>query len=187
MGIVGHGFLQYDDRVFAHEGSVVDIGCLTWDWSILFANRKRVIGFDPFENSCPPWATLVKKAVTPLGGKITMYKGPSNGFNSSSTKRFDGFDQSFSIESVPLSSVIAECAPLSILKMNVEGAEYQLLTSVKHPVADQLVVSFHDNSWTSIETNPEKLTSDTVEYLSEWYDPIEIFPNCKWFLFKKRR
>lgn len=179
MGI--NNYCYVDQRYLTYSGVIIDIGCLYWDWSAQFANIKRVIGIDPTENECPPWATFIKKAVSISNGKANM--AIIGGICNSLV--FQSSENSI-VDCISLSSIISEYSPISILKMNIEGSEYPLLMSVQHPVADQLIVSFHDNTWLAGSHFTNKTTETIIKYLENWYDPIDIFPEFKWVLFLKR-
>ena len=187
MAIIGLDFKKYESRVFDHKGVVLDIGCFGWDWVPEgLKNKKDIIGFDPFEKSCPSWATLVRKVVANFDGQAVVYNAKGNAVTASSLIQKKNYVPCGTIQCVSLQKVIDEYSPISILKMNIEGFEYSLLPSVKHPIADQLIVSFHDNSWTVMDTVPHKLTTLIVDYLSIWYEVREIFPKCQWYLFLKK-
>ena len=47
--IPNHPYSQVDPRCFTHEGVIVDVGCLEWNWCNIFLGTKRVIGIDPQE------------------------------------------------------------------------------------------------------------------------------------------
>lgn len=169
-----------DPRWKTTEGVVIDIGCLYWDWSRQFAGHKEIIGIDPIEKSCPPWAKLIRKVVSISSGRISM--GEMSGCGNSIVFRSQSNDL---VDAISLSDILMEHAKICILKMNIEGSEYPLLMSVSHPIADQLVVSFHDDSWAKGPCFSRKATAAIVSYLSNWYVPIDIFPECKWVLFLK--
>ena len=45
----GQDYSRVDIRCFRHDGVIVDVGCLDWNWSKMFIGKKRVIGIDPQE------------------------------------------------------------------------------------------------------------------------------------------
>jgi hypothetical protein len=71
------------------------------------------------------------------------------------------------IEAVSLDSILDEFPNPSILKMNIEGAEYPLLFSLRKPPADQLIVSFHDFAHLAFT---KQLSEMVRSHLSIWYD-----------------
>lgn len=171
-------YCYVDSRYMRHDGVVIDIGCWRWDWSEQFAGIKKVIGFDAKEEVCPEWATLVRKMVSLSDGNETF----NDAYNASSV--FAGTKKTF--ETVSIRTILKDYPSISILKMNVEGDEYRLLGAMEHPVADQLVVSFHDTDWIKDSPFSAKTTKAVVDQLSKWYTPLEIYKQCKWYLFLKR-
>ncbi len=164
-----------------HNGIILDIGCFSWDWSAQFANQKTVVGVDTLEKSCPAWATLIPKAVGIADGTTTFtidQGSTSILFSPSSNKQ--------TIDVIGMSTLLQMYPSISVLKMNVEGCEYPLLMSMKHPAADQLIVSFHDTEWLSSSFYSPKATEAMLSYLSNWYDFECICKGCKWFLGLKK-
>ena len=51
--IPGENYSRIDPRAFEHDGCIVDLGCVHWNWSAPFIGKKRVIGADPFEETEP--------------------------------------------------------------------------------------------------------------------------------------
>lgn len=174
--ILGKTYFQFDDRAFEHPGVVIDMGCLRWDWSRRFTQRgKRVIGFDPQETQKIEGAELRNQLVMPHHGKLTL-KGGEGGASVLNNR----LPENRTCEVVSFDSVLSEFNIMpSIVKMNIEGAEYFILFSLKSPPADQLVVAFHD--WGG---NPftEEMSAMTRDYLSKWYDWTEIFKSYSWWL-----
>ena len=137
-----------DERVFNHDGCVVDVGCAGWDWSGIFLNKKRVIGVDPNEDSVPAGAELFRGVLGPFNGKaefrVDGIRSTTMGLNLEETVDMIGwksFCRKFEIDRV------------SVLKLNIEGSEYSLLSSMDSDdfaMIDQIAVSFHDwmnESW----------------------------------------
>lgn len=145
-----------DDRVWAHPGAVVDLGCWPWDWSAPFIGKKRVVGADP-------------QAVHIEGADVfTGVIGAANGSVDISDKR----DDSSSLLCEP--GAITRTVPMvtwkrfvqtfglnqiAILKINIEGSEYPLLHSMDwndFVRIDQIAVSFHHFVW------PQKIKATTA-------------------------
>jgi len=89
------------------------------------------------------------------------------------------------VEMISLAAVIRCHSPISVLKMNIERMEYAILPMVEHPVADQLVVSFHDRE--PVDAWRKPWTQATVTALSQWYEPIKIHGQWNWWLFLAHR
>lgn len=179
-------YFYVNPRYKIHDGVVLDIGCVGWNWSEQFAGQKAVIGVDPDETTCPTWAKLVRKAVALSDGTAIMRDRIELGQvcpGENSLLFNDG--PARVVETVSIQALV-QAYPLSIAKLNIEGAEYPLLMAMKHPVADQLVVSFHDTGWLPSSIYPPEATVAMISFLSNWYTPQEIYPPCKWWLFLRR-
>jgi len=77
--------------------------------------------------------------------------------------------------------IVEKHSPISVLKLNIERMEYAVLAMVRHPIADQLAVSFHhcgpENRWRG------PWTEAFVRALSRWYEPYKIMGQWGWWLF----
>lgn len=174
---------RFHPRVWSHKGVIVDLGCLGWDLSKCFLGKKRVIGADPDEKKIPVGAQLFNGFVGNYNGTMRFYKSPIAG-RTTAFYRGDGkkpiiswrhFCRKFEIDSV------------SLLKMNIEGMEYDLLIHELDPMPDQIVVSFHDTS--HIHENPVKITKALeaiLFYLSDKYDYCMTFRTNLWYVFVRR-
>jgi hypothetical protein len=153
----GHNYSRFDDKAFEHDGCIVDLGCVHWDWSNTFVGKKRVIGADPFETTIPDGFDLFQGVVGPFNGFISMIYDK----DASAISTNDVNDS----ELVPMYSWKTFCKKfnidnISILKMNIEGSEYPLLNSMDtddFAKIDQIIVSFHD--WLVPEWNQLTIAS----------------------------
>ena len=149
--IAGEAYSTVDDRCLTHPGCVIDLGCLNWDWCKFFLGKKRVIGADPFEKPIAG-AELFQGVVAPFTGTVEMTVDHQaatgfTGIQALTSPKFTGVKQI-----APALSWQAFCErfkidSISVLKMNIEGAEYPLLASLRacdFAKIDQIVVSFHD-------------------------------------------
>ena len=149
--IPGENYSRIDPRAFEHDGCIVDLGCVHWNWSAPFIGKKRVIGADPFEETEPAGAQLFRGVVGSFDGQVKMtYDQDASHVSTDPTGEWvptlswKSFCQKFEIDSI------------SILKMNIEGAEFPLLHSMDtedFKKIDQLIVSFHDwlnPAWSSL-------------------------------------
>jgi len=164
-------------------GCILDIGCAGWGWSRQFRGTGRdVVGFDPFEESQPTWVRdLRRQAVGAVGGSCWLWKNKKNPVSSGMLIRTSVLSEHHQVPMVSFSEVL-DSYRHSVVKLNVEGSEYAILTSVQHPVSDQLVVSFH--GWS--EPRWEGLETHLISWLSRWYEPIQIHEKWQWWLFLSR-
>jgi hypothetical protein len=172
--LAGQGWYRFHPRLFDHPGPVIDIGCLGWDWSQQFAGKKRIVGYDPLETSRPNWAELVQAAVSISDGTATL---SGDGVCASLIAPSGG---ARTIATVSLTRVLRDHPDPSIMKLNIEGAEYPLLWSRPHPWTDQLVVSFH------LYEPMQEAIKATITYLSQWYEHERINEEFNWVLFLRR-
>jgi hypothetical protein len=137
-------------RFMDNEGCIVDLGCLGWNrdfddktsdnWAGFFFGKKRVIGVDPQETPNDK-SELFKGFISIFSGKANLSQ---NGIGGQMVRDENGeydvltwadFKKKFGIDDI------------SILKINIEGAEWDLIQSLDaedFDTIDQIVVSFHD-------------------------------------------
>lgn len=180
-----YDYSQVDDRLFNHNGCIVDVGCSGWDWSTFFIGKKRVIGIDPYESAIDG-VTFFEGLLGPVNGMTYIYRngqdstvvGEMNISNDIDYKKFPmmnwkTFKKTYSVEKV------------SVLKLNIEGGEYSLLMSLdaedfKH--IDQIVVSFHDVRDGIIDGR----TQTIINYICEHgYSYTQLENKYGWGLFIK--
>lgn len=175
-----YDYSTFDDRALTHDGCIVDVGCAGWDMFASIAGKKRIIGVDPFEEHHPDYE-LFKGVLSPVMGEVAI----SNDADESSlnapvlTKK---------VKSLPWKGfcLIYEVKSVSILKLNIEGAEYPLLHSMgsdDFEKIDQIMVSFHD--W--INPKWKNLTDASIYLLqANGFDMVHKASQYGWHLFVKR-
>jgi hypothetical protein len=173
---------RFHPRVWAHDGCIIDLGCSTWDWSKCFAGRKRIVGCDPSEETVPYWAEFYRGFVGSFCGKVRYHNGNQN--------RITGLAGGESeADIITLKQLVRrfDLRSISLLKLNVEGMEYDLLIHLQEPVADQIVVSFHDYSYPGLSnpSNP-RATDAVLDYLSEWYDWCPTLKERGWYVLLRK-
>lgn len=144
--IKGENYSSIHPRAFEHDGCIIDLGCASWNWSSIFIGKKRLIGIDPFEKHTPLGAELLNAIIGPFNGISWMnYDGfnskvMQNGILNQKMNLFNVFTWRKLCDELNINNI-------SILKMNIEGAEYPLLSSMDKSdfeKIDQIIVSFHD-------------------------------------------
>jgi len=168
-----------DDRALTHDGVIVDVGCAGWDMYGSLIGKKRIIGVDPFEN--------------PIEG-TELFQGLLGAFNGIAFIKKSGDESSAMSEGdlqFPTLSWKAFCKKyginkVSVLKLNIEGAEYPLLNSMDSydfQNIDQIAVSFHD--W----LNPKwkHLTASAIHLLeSNNFTVTKLQSDWGWYLALKK-
>ena len=183
--INGADYSRVHKKVFEHEGCVIDIGCVTWDWSSTFLGKKRVIGVDPFEPRIPEGAELFKGALGPTNGINWMdYNGWASSISNNKGNVFN--TAMFSMVNYKTFCQLYNIDKVSVLKMNIEGSEYPLLHSMDtddFANIDQIVISFHN--W----VNPkwEYLTRASFTLLGEMGFELHCINwQYRWYLGLKK-
>jgi hypothetical protein len=176
-------WMRVHSRVWGHEGSVIDIGCARWDWSSRFLNKKTLVGIDPAESNVPGGAILITSLVGTCAGTAFLGSGGR------SVGHFEKGSKPCVVTS--LYDIMEQYSPVSILKMNIEGAEYGLLPYLSHPCADQLIVSFH-GPWLKVpgigdeEIDWHDYHYHIFNYMNRFYHVIELHRPFGWVLFLAR-
>ena len=130
-------------RVLDTPGAIVDLGCVTWDWSQRFFGTKRVIGADPFETDPKVVGVeLFPGIVTAVRGQVKISR---EGTGSSTHSLADSVD----VEAITIVDLLDRfhVDEIAALKINTEGSEYELLIGMSEKLfarIDQIAVSFHD-------------------------------------------
>ena len=178
------------DNVFNHDGVIVDVGCLNWglDWGNILIGKKRYIGVDPIEKNIPNGCELFEGVLGAVSGnaklivsEITVASSLISNKNINTFPRIDvkmlcwkEFCNIYNIKNI------------SVLKINIEGAEYPLLNSMDSEdfdKIDQIAISFHER----LNPNWSNLTKASLNLL-EMYG-FELTPICNlfsWYIAKKK-
>lgn len=57
-----------------------------------------------------------------------------------------------------------------VMKLNIEGSEYEVLSDLHRPIARQIVVSFHEHT---ARRRGDAAIQEIVDHLAQWYVPIQ--------------
>ena len=167
-------------RALTHDGDIVDLGCLHWDWCNSLIGKKRIIGVDPIED------------ITPEG--TILYKGVIGDSDTRIFININGDATSIVEEETPLQVEMLswktfckryDINNVSVLKMNIEGGEYDILDSMDSDdfsKIDQITVSFHD--WIHPEWKDK--TENALDKLRKMgYTILSTQLNWGWYLAYK--
>jgi autotransporter strand-loop-strand O-heptosyltransferase len=177
----GFDYSTVNNRCLFDDGVIVDVGCLNWDWSNFFLGKKRVIGIDPFEKQIP-FTELFKGVISNYNGttKMKFSNEASTIINQSEgetvqVRTWGHFCNEYNIKKI------------SVLKINIEGSEYDLLDSLTDDDfnnIDQIAISFHD--WMIPEWKPK--TERAIRILkSKNYEIQKINDSWGWYLAVKNK
>lgn len=67
-----------------------------------------------------------------------------------------------------------------LVKLNVEGAEYDILANWPGPIADQIMVSFHDCFECCPDSEPQRFYSRLFTFLDHWYVVARHEKETRW-------
>lgn len=160
-------------RCLDHDGIIVDLGCLWWDWSKFFIGKKRIVGVDPNENEIDG-TELFRGAISNFSGNGTLTSNGGSGQLIPSKDGFpvltwDDFTLKYNINSI------------SVLKVNIEGSEYDLIESFNQThfdKIDQIAISFHhfvNSAWKS-------RTEESLKIIESNGYLIKDLGVCGWYL-----
>lgn len=188
--IPGSDWSRVEERAFLGSGIIVDLGCLTWDWSSRFIQEGRtVIGVDPWETNPIPErknVTLIQACIGPFRGKVDI---PNKGYPSSCYDAIGG-EPCERIDCITWQDILTLCSisltsSIDCLKINIEGMEWPLLASWPDPYFDnihQIAVSFHCYKWP--HATATKAITSRLESLG--YESQMINNQWHWYLFVKK-
>lgn len=167
----GNDFSNIDIRALMHPGCIVDLGCLNWDWSNFFIGKKRVIGVDPQEIHIPIGAELVNAIISDHDGQALFDMSADCGMLAPNSIALM-HDHHTPILQLPYNTVTSyswqtfcekfDITDISVLKVNVEGAEYTILDSMipaDFARIDQIAISFHNQ----IQSNDDLCYDQTLQ------------------------
>ncbi len=175
-----YDYSTVDDRFLTHDGCIVDIGCAGWDMFASLVGKKRIIGVDPFEDEKEGYE-FYKGVLSPVNGEVCI----SNNKDESSLMSVENWHCHIDSRTWKYFCEVEEIDQISILKLNIEGAEYPLLHSMDtddFDKIDQIMVSFHD--W--INPKWRHLTFASVQLLlCNGYQLTHTASQYGWRLFVK--
>lgn len=155
------------------KGPVLDAGARGFVFSNWFAKRgHEVFAIDPspdVENLFPKeWnpIRLIKAALVGPGypKMMSLQLGPDP---NAWYVKYDGSFESVPIDTVQLSEIGPRGCQWDVIKLNIEGSEYDILDNWPGPIARQIVFSFHEH--TDRKRGREECDR-IIDKLRQWYD-----------------
>ena len=138
------------------EGStVISAGVgedISFDKEIIRLKNCNVIGVDPTEKSAKYMREnpqdnfqFIQKALSHTNEKIKIYKNHNPEWVSESILRSHNMvsDDFYEAESTTLSELLKQYPNVSLIKMDIEGSEYELIDSLSELKVPQVCVEFH--------------------------------------------
>ena len=126
---------------------------ISFDKEIIRLKKCNIIGVDPTEKSCQKYIRethrttfiLFRKPLSHTTEKIKIYKNHNPEWVSESILRSHNMvsDDFYEAESTTLEELIKENPDVSLIKMDIEGSEYELIDNLKELRVPQVCIEFH--------------------------------------------
>lgn len=151
-------------------GPVLDAGCRGLRFAQYFADKgHRVIALDPAPEIEPEVKGLVTVYKTALVAPSQSGTHVNLVLTDDLEARYIGGGAGVPVQSISLLPLSSECdvRQWDVIKLNIEGSEYDILEAWPGPIANQLVFSFHEH--TDRKRGREECDR-IVDRLKQWYD-----------------
>jgi FkbM family methyltransferase len=182
--IDGHTF----DFDLIKDGWIIDAGCRGFKLSTELEHKKTfAIDIEHFTYDIPKWTTFRQAALTNKSGKTFAYyfgNGTGNFINGVNEEPGNTEDRPVDrkwIDSITLEDIYKETGEdIGLLKLDIEGAEYEVLEGMLRPVPRQITVEMHEHCHTALH---DKYIGRVIAHLAQWYD-MQLFPDTQWPRYK---
>lgn len=160
------------------NGYVIDAGCgVDFNFSTYMADRgMQVIGIDPNPaiTVSPPGVFFENKALVAFKRdmKFTTFHDIDAATLLHNAKDVINPSGQCDVELITLPEIFDKyrITQLEVLKLDVEGSEYEILDNIDGPIAKQISVEFHDfRNFNPHYPNNERYYSELFKKLSQWY------------------
>ena len=180
----------YHPRIFVHPGPVLNFGAQGWFYTQPFVGKKDIIGIDPCPVTHPPkGCTLLRRAVSPFDG-ILEIKGGIPGVRAGAQGLVfyeSGDELAYLAKAIRIKDLRERYGnDWAALKINIEGTELIELIMLKEPIADQMIVAFHDRSTIGGDVFLPSARDAVMTHLDQWYDRVQVEPGNDWWFFLRR-
>lgn len=160
-------------------GYVLDAGCVGFAFGLELARRKHPVVFiDPAPDVEPPvnafdlplWASFNRVALVGKGYPKRMILRMTGDLQArhltNAAKDGDPW-----VDCVTLDSILAasDGKPWDVLKLDIEGAEIDVLMGIEGPIARQITCEFHLHC---PQGGTDADIARVVDHLSRWYVPV---------------
>lgn len=164
------------------KGYVLDVGCRGFAFAKEMAKRGHsVIAMDPapdIQDPGIPGVAYWRTAVAAVQGTYWLTDFADKEANRLVQDVRDVPVVPSPVEVVRIRSVMlsADVAWWDAVKLNCEGAEYDILRSWEGPIANQIVVSFHEH----VCARGDAAVQAIVDHLSQWYTPVRHVKDARY-------
>ena len=153
-------------------GPVLDAGARGFVFSKWFADRgHHVMAVDPSPDlgeSYPPSLTFVRAALVASGNPSVMSLEISGDPGAWHLSDIIGHT-SLLVPTVNIDK-LRIMDDWDVIKLDIEGSEYDVLMTWPGPIANQITVEFHEHT---ARKRGDKAIQDIVDHLSQWYKPVQ--------------
>lgn len=160
--------------LFPVNGPVLDVGCRSFAFSKEMARRGHTVtALDPDPTVEDPhvasiefrrWALVGNPALTaPESRRFRMDPDPQ--------ARRLSHDGEVEVSAVNLMFLAGYCwvGHWGLVKLDCEGAEYDILLNWPGPIADQITVEFHEH----VAPKAPEVYDAIIKHLGQWYDVVQ--------------
>lgn len=160
-------------------GFVLDAGCLGFEFGLEFCRRGHPVVFvDPAPDIEPPaslfdlpkWANFVRGAVVgegyPSKMPLRMTADKQARHLTNAAKEGDPMVTTTTLHNLMREMNVEQW---DVLKLDIEGAEHDVLMSIEGPIARQLTVEWHEHC----APKGDAAIQAVVDHLSRWYVPVQ--------------
>lgn len=151
-------------------GPVLDAGCRGLRFAKWFTERgHKVIGLDPAPEVIPESYGLLRVYSLALVDQPLSGKKVNLVLTDDLEARFIGGGTGVPVNSISIGnlSMESDVSHWDVIKLNIEGSEYDILDNWPGPIANQIVFSFHEH--TDRKRGREECDR-IINKLRQWYD-----------------
>jgi FkbM family methyltransferase len=161
------------------QATVLDVGCRGMRFAEDLAWRgHRVIALDPDPTARPAMPfinveffplALVPKTESVHGTKLVLTEDPEARYVIPTDEDTDR--PYILVGNITLQELMRDCRveEFDLIKMNMEGGEFDILDTMQSPLAKQIVVSFHEHT---SRKRGQAAIDGLIQRLGKWYDVL---------------
>lgn len=156
----------FDADLLPDHALVLDAGCRYFDFAIgMRSSGCRVLAIDADRDLwngslLAGWKALVGIGKPPTGRFISAGVGSRVVFDSMDGDR---------VSTVTIADVVREHGHLDLVKLDIEGSEYDVLLTWPGPVATQISVEFHEHLGVGVAVHGADAYDRIIAHLGQWY------------------
>lgn len=161
--------------LLTHNSMVLDCGCRNFGWSKEMLNYvDRVHCWDadkdivtPDENRLPFfWGAIGSASL--LGVQFAKFGNGTGNF----ILEHESVSDNWVVDTVPMFSLDAvasafQVSEFDLIKLDIEGMEYGVLSTLKHPIAKQITFELHEHTE---KKKGKDYVEKLFEHLGQWYN-----------------